>query len=428
MPLGTIPAIDANICGNWTEQDVNLYNKLDFYLATMQVQRRKTWTTWSRFFGKVRWTPNMGDTMRSVTKEPSPHLRQFAFPNPITQAPRKDVLDVRERRTDEVVYRHRFESPVMNFLPSFRDFLNDHVKVHGNDIMEKQERFEDIFYRGRVFHNSPKVWITGRAAGELVDAPMGVGNINGTDGKTTNWLQAMTAQLGAEGGLSIPELLKALTVVENDLRLPAFSGNGLPTENKGMQDKYVLVCSSEAFNQFSLDPFLLENKNQTLDIIGGRFYGPIGGRISVIIEDMPMRMRADGSFPDPEVREVNPAAYNIGESTPNPVYTDLTETNGSPYEWAFLVGAEGYDVIEVGPPPSEFASGKLPPGFGKMFWNGEVQITKNILIPCPTENGIEWVPNQYGEYLQFISQVTYGMRARQRRNIVPILLKRKRGL
>jgi hypothetical protein len=428
MPLATIPAIDANITAAWTEQQIDLYNKLDFYLAKMQVERRKTWSTWARFFGKVKWTPNMGDTMRSVTKEPSPHLRQFAFPNPITQAPRKDVLDVRERRTDEVVYRHRFESPIMNFLPSFRDFMNDHVKSHGNDIMEKQERFEDVFYRGRVFHNSPKVWVTGRAAGEVVDAPMGTGNINGTDGKTSAWLQAMVAQLGAEGSVSMLQLNKMLTVVDNDLRIPAHSGPNLPAENKGMQDRYALVASSELFNQLQIDPFLLENKNQTLDVIGNRFYGPLFNRISLIIEDMPLRMRADGTFPAPEAREVNPNAYNTGESTPNPTYTNLDAATGSPYEWAFLVGGQGYDVIDVGPPPSEFAGNGMPKGFGKMFWNGEVQITKNINIPVIQDDGTTaWVPNQYGEYLQMISQVTYGMRARQKRNVIPILFKRKRG-
>ena len=30
--------------------------------------------------------------------------------------------------------------------------MTDHVKACGQDIMEKQERFEDAYLRGRVFH------------------------------------------------------------------------------------------------------------------------------------------------------------------------------------------------------------------------------------------------------------------------------------
>lgn len=444
MPLGQIPAINANICSGWTEQDINLYNRLDYYLAKMQVDRRPEFTVWSRFLGKRKWTPNMGSTMRSVSKEPSPHIRQFAFPNEITTAPKKDVVDIRERRVDEQVYRHRFESLIMSYVSSFRDFLTDHVDATGDDIMEKMERFEDIFYRGRIFHNSPHVWLAGHSP-ETDVAPMGLGNDAGTDGKTSAYLQQAVAKIGdvTPGYLSFETLNKLVTVLENDIGALPFKGSALPKQDQGMSNQFCLVLSSEAFNQFTFDPWLLANKNCQLDIVNDRFRGSIFGRITTLIEKNPLRVAIDGTFPAPEIRVGgniaaggpiaasgigNTEVYNLNESIPNPSYTSMDDQTGCPYEVAFLVGAQAYEVIDVGPPPSQFASNGMPKGFGKMFWNGEVQITKNIMIPCIDSQGnTQWVPNQYGEYLQFISQVTYGMLGKQKRWIVPILFKRKRG-
>jgi hypothetical protein len=437
MPLTSIPAIDASVCSGWTEQQVDLYNKLPYHLAKMQVDYRSYWATWSKFLGSRKWSRNMGDTLKAVSKEPSPHLRQTANPALLSAAPKKDVIDVRERTATAQVRRQRFESLNLNFVPDFQDFLTDHVEAAGKDILEKQTRFEDLFYRTQIFQQSPKAWINGRAAGELIAAPTaattettaaGVTTIAGVTGKSTAWIQAQIAALGAAPGLGFEAINRVLTAAENDERIRPFTGSDVAKNDEGLSGKFGLVCSTELFNSFTFDPYLQANKNCNLDVVNGRFKGSLFGRITCIMEDLPFRFTENGTFVAPETRILDPNADNYGESVPNPLYTGLDD-DSSPYEWAFLVGAEGWERIDVGPPPSAFSGNGMPKGFGKMFWNGEIMITKNLLVPCPTDDNANAVElNTYGEYLKFISQAVFGVLGKQKRNIIPILFKRKRGV
>lgn len=420
-----VPSIDSNACSGWNQQDINLYNKLPFYFAKMQVSRRDTYHIWSKFFGKRPWTPNMGSTMRGVRKEPSPNIRQFAFPNEICTLPKVDVTDVREMTVDAAVYRHRFESQVMNFCPNFRDFFNDHVEPQRQDLMEKMERFEDIYLRGNVYYLSPNVWLPNRNAGELVQAPRALGNQANTavNSKNISWAAATLPQIGNPGNLGLATVNKAMVAMEVDLRVPAFSGSsGMPKDGVGMQDKFVLVCSSEAWNQFTFDPYLQANKNCDLDVVNQSFKGSLFGRVTCRLEDLPIRISADGTIPQPETREGNTEAYNLNETVLSQAYID------APYEVAFLCGTEGYDMIRVGPPPSVFKNNGMADGFGKMFWNGELILTKNFLIECLADDGsTKYMANTYGEDIKAFGQATYGVLPKQRRNIVPIIFKRVRG-
>jgi len=426
MPLGTIPVADAAACSGWTEQQINLYNCMDFFLAKLAVDRRKTWATHSKLVGRIPWKPNLGKLMKGVRKEPSPHLRQFAFPTKLSSANgvRKDVTDVREMTVSTEPARHRFESQVMNFLPDFRDFMTDHVQAQGEDLEEKKMRFEDIFVRGSIFHNSPNVWLPNKAGGELVAAVPEDGSRDGSTGKSTNWLTANLPSIGNPGNLSLATINLLTTVVETDLRVPPFQGTGnAPADNGPLTDKYCLVLDSEAWNQFIFDPFLLANKALDLNIITEGFRGLLFGRVTCKLEDMPIRILADGTFPAPEVRELNVAAYNFGETVPNSSYVS------APYSVAMLYGKEGYKSLTVGPPPKAFAGNGMPDGFGKMFWNGEIMATKNLIIPCVNEDTdeVSYEPNYYGEFLKFISQLTLGILGQQKRNVVPIIYKRARG-
>lgn len=437
MPLTSIPAIDANICSGWTEQQVDLYNKLPFYLAKMQVDYRSTWATWKKFLGSKKWQRNMGDTMKGVIKEPSPHVRQMFTPALLSQAPKKDVIQIRERTATTQVRKHRHESLTLNFVPDFQDFMTDHVDAAGADLLEKQTRAEDIFYRSQIYYQSPKVRVCGSTTGEfLTNAPMenatetfaaGVTTLTGVNSKSSAWNQAMIAQLGANGALTMLEMNKIMTAAETDERIRPFSGTDIPKQDQGLSGKFVFVVSTEQFSSLTFDPYLQQNKNCQLDVVNGRFTGSLFGRATCMLEDKAMQVTENGTLPAPETVVLDPNAFNYGESIPNPVYTGLDDPN-SPYSWAFLVGAEGYDAIDIGPPPAAFASNGMPKGFGKMFWNGEIMLTKNFMILCPTDadpNAMEL--NTYGEYIKFISQTVYGILGKQRRNIIPILYKRNRG-
>lgn len=384
---------------------------------------------WQKLTGRIPWKPNMGTTMRGVRKTPSPNLRQFAFPNALTATPKVDVIGLRDTSVDEVLYHHHFESQMLNFLPDFQDFFNTHVEDTREDIQKKITRFVDIFIRGKVFHRSPFVWVPNRTTdlnGEAVPAPYSQdGNDAGTTGKSTNWLQARVAEIGQPGNLSLDTLSRALPFLNTSMRAPYFSGSNTRNGAAALTGKYCLVCSEEAFGRFSFDPYTKANRVLNFDIVTAGFRGDIFGQLTCKLEDQPLRMALDGTFPAPETIELNPAMPNFGETLPNVGYT---EPQNAPIEIAFLIGAKGYNSLDVGPPPSEFTSGKVPEGFGKLMWNGEIQMTRDILIPCLQEDvTLRYDTNKYGKYLQLISWLTLGCVAVQPRYILPMIFKRIRG-
>lgn len=429
-----MPAVDQAAITAWNEQEQNMYNSYPFWLAKYTVAHRKTYATHSRLFGKKKWTPNMGPIMRGVRKEPSPHIRQQFMPAELGSVPRKDIVDVQEMTVESTLKRHRFESRVFGFYPSFNDFLRDHLVATTTDLTDKIMRAEDIFCRTAHFHMAPHVFIANRGAGEvLTGVPMwdgkdGSGVYADTVGKTTAWRQSVIPQLGNPGNLSIVNVFLAQSYLQEDVRAVAWSGGsmgGAPKENSPMAGKNVLVLSSEAYNQFRFDPFLLDNRRIDLDIVQHGFTGSIGDNIVCKIEDLPLRMKADGTFPQPETRELSGVAYNKNESLLSDDYKNAQ------YEWAWLYAADAYASIEVGPPPSEFTGDSEPANFANMFWNGEVHLTKLFNLPYTDPEDaarVYYEFNTYGEHMKAIAQVALGAVGTQRRNAIPILFKRIRGV
>jgi hypothetical protein len=412
----------------WTQQEVDRYNKLPFYLALQQSKLFPEWTRWNKLIGTTPWQPNMGNTMKGVIVEPSPIARTFFTPNPITQQAKKDIISQYERTNEALLYRHKFESPQFNFLPSFTDFRKKQINTAVKDIAHQITAADDIFARTYVFDLSPYVFISGKAKDangyEMISAPSSLGNADrDAGGKTTNFLQYAVSLIGNnKGNLSLKVIKKVLDVMREDMQVPAYEGMvNTPKDNESIKGKYVLLGSNEAFSALTFDEHVLQYKPLGMNLLNDEFAGELFGRVTYMLERFPIRIAADGTCPAPQRYEASADAFNQYETVPNPDYVN------APFEVAFFMGAGAYDKISVGPPPSEFAGGKISETkFNKLFWNGEVRITDNILVNYGSVETPELDTNKYGEALQLISSVAFGILPVNKRHVLPIVYRRWR--
>lgn len=424
MPAIVIPSIDNQACTSWTELDRSLYNKLPVYFQAKQAEQLSTWSIWSKLFKERKWEANMGNLGRVIQKEFAPTLRAQAFPNALSALAKKDIIAVRERTTDFSLSHQKFESPIFNYLPSFQDFLTNHIDFTLENVNQQVIRFNDIFARSYVFHQARYLMVPGSAADGISLAPQGEGNSAGTSGKTNAYLSALIAGIANIGTLSFNAINLACSHLD-DQRMRPFSGSHLPNgDSSPLDSMYALVMGSDAYNQFIYDPWLKANHQLDLNINTKGFKGNLFGRVMAKLEDMPLRIKFDTTvqpgtagyitFPAPETQELNPNASNYGETIPNPNYVDAE------LEVAFLVsGGSPYEMVKVGPAPKQF---------GDMPWNGRVRMTDKINVPCVDENGnIYNDTNKYEEYLQLIAHSVVGIVGTQKRGILPILFRRFRG-
>lgn len=407
----------------WTEQDVSLYNKLDLYLAKKMVKQMPVWETYGKLLRPRKWTPNMGPVMKGVSKEPAPVLRQSIYPNTIQQSPKKDIVELKENAQSSQLHWHRIESQLFNVVPSFQDFLKDHIDSASSDITQKLMITADQFYRTWIFECAPEIWVCGNTDGgtelESVDH-MNNSDTALTNRKTSAVMAALIAKVG--GPLTLNQMHKISTVMSVDLNVNPYEGGFGAETNKGLAGKYCAILSGEVWDNWQHDPFLLANRQINLDIVTGRFMGSLWGRWTTMLERYPLRFAADGSQPAPEIIEMNTDSPEYGEVKVNPDYKN------APYEVAWACGDGGYERIEVGPPPSAFAKGDA--GVSKlrsMNWNGEVRLTKDVLVNVPNEaSAVVQDTNKYGHYCQLISELVLGCLPTRRRAWIPVLFKRAR--
>jgi len=435
MPVQT----DLPRIGNteWSNiQAVDLYRKMPFWIAANNSKMMARFATWQQLTGTLPWKPNTGTQVKGVRAEPTPISRQFLHPNRITGTPAKDVFEVRETEEDEFLYRHNFESPLIHFLDSFEAWRDDQVGFALKDISQQIAHAQDIFIRSHMWYKSPAVMFAGSdgsisgAAEYETNVPIVLGDAANTavGSKTLTWLQTVLPAVNA--GLSVRTVMRAIAIMSEDVQAPEYeNGAMMPVDNEGLKGKYCLVGSTEAHCALFDDPdvgSLLKAQNE--DIVHTGWGGGIGGKTRWKFERYPMRIALSGgvaTFHEPQT--IATGGYNVGETIPNINYTD---PNISQYEIAWLMGADSYRTLKVGPAPSQFAAaekGMSASSFKALRWNGEVRVTKDLLVDYVTPSGgVEKDVNKYGDFLQLISDVTFGSLPQNRRYCMPIIFSRQR--
>ena len=428
-----IPLPGTAIVPNLSVEDVNKFQKLPFYLVKNEVRRFPMYKTWDVLFGNKKWTPNMGSLMRGVRPEYSPIGDSFVYPMPITGTPNKNVFETQESTEEAFLRLHRFESKQFHFLPSFQDFRENQLQWNHDDIIRQIALFNERFIRGTVFYRSPNIIVAGNngsvAALGQSELATGVPQADFTftivggvpvpsvpnNGKTTGFMQALASAIGQS--LTLKLLYKCCSFLDDDLGALPFEGTlNTPKENELVKGKYVVICGTDAWRQFTWDPDVANLKSINLDLLFDDFKGSLFGMLTCKPERFPLRFGDDGTFYAPQVMDAE-----TKKTRPNPQYTDL---NIAKYEVAFIMGADAWSTITVGPPPKEFATKSMSAEkFYSLRWNGEVQMTDQCLIRYP-DGSIDL--NRYGTQLQLISQAVFGALAGEVNNCIPIVFRRRR--
>ena len=261
------------------------------------------------------------------------------------------------------------------------------------------------------------------------------------------------------GALTLKGIFKAMLVLQEDVQAPTFDRTfGAPKTSEMVKGKYVLICSTEAWASLLWDDSLRTATSSAattgaaatvrtttlapanMNLLQDGFAGDLFGKITAKFDPYPMRFDHNGDLVVPQTQNAT-----SGKVVPNPAYnaigtglgTDvndgsLNDSGNASYEIAFLVGADAFKTINVGPPPKEFAGKNMnAKKFYSMKWNGEVTLTDQFLIPtgsgsAPLSDAAGSELNTYGDYLKFISQAVIGGIAGDVRHCLPIIFKRQR--
>ena len=485
MPSSVTAASVANAAANEASPTGGNFKKLDFYLAKNEVALYPKWNVYDTLFGSIKWQPNMGNTLTGTTPTPSPILRTTFMPEVLTAYPKKDQFTVGERTEDASLGMHRFESNRFRFLNNFEAFWRDHLSYAQADIVRQIQCANNVFIRTLMYYQAPDSYVAGQGLSSqiahtstmnkqsLSQAQMrlienGSDDITGTDitgkamsishGTGQNHRKDCTVGGAGDGdvpagALTLKEIFKAMLVLQEDIQAPTFDRvYNVPKTSEMVKGKYVLICSTEAWASLLWDSNLRTDSTSltsagttqlapaNMNLLQDGFAGDLFGKVTAKFDPYPLRFDHNGDFVVPQKID-----STTGKIIPNPSYTAIglgsgTDANdgstndkgNASYEIAFLVGADAFKTLQVGPPPKEFASKNMSAKkFYDMKWNGEVHLTDQFLIPtgsgsAPLSDAAGSELNTYGDYLKFISQAIIGGIAGDARYCLPIYFKRRR--
>lgn len=413
--------------GLWDQQDINQYNRLPVWMAMQQSAKMQQWSRWANMFSKMKWKQNSGDIVQGIIAENSPIVSQVHRPKNITELPLKTVASTWERGNQARVKRHNFESPLFNFLPSFRDFRTKQLKFAADDLGKQIAVGYEFFTRDNVLQQSPNVYIVDCDGGTTrpVQPAPAAAPTDTTAIKDQAYIAATIGRIGSRdrGFLTYQQCLAVAAYARDYLGIMPYEGSsgGTPADNAVFKHKYVLVGGSSIYSALPTDAHVLNTKPLAMNLLNDGFQGQIGPNLIFKQEFYDLRFNEDGSMPAPEIELM---LTDTGYSTPNATRQTIMnpEYAEAPIGVAFLVGANAYETIEVGPPPSEFTGASISgQRFNKLNWNGEVRMTDNVLVNYGSGN---LDTNKYGEYLQLIADTVLGILPNTPRNILPIFYRR----
>lgn len=408
----------------WSQQDINLFEKLPYHLARNQVKQIKRFARFTKLFGKQSWTPRSGTVLKTVRKERAPQLRSQILPRTIQQSALIDKVELAEMTETAQLYHHKVESHLITFHADFQDFLENITEVNDN-LSEKIVEIPELFARTYAFHASPRVALCGQVGSNFIeDVPHFVTETVALS-KTSAVLGNLITQVTK--GLSLKMVNYLAQVAFNDIRMVPYQGDILADGTNGafLAQKFCLIISNEIQANWQFDTFLRDNRKLSEDIVTAGFTGSPFGNIITMVEDKELRIAADGTIPAPDIQQDGSRndIANVGETIANPDYIN------APFAVAWLVGLDaGYKMIKPGPPPAPFTKGGMDMSkFNAMDWNGKVRETRDVMVPVVNTAGTSLLDtNKYGEYMQMISHIAFGCIPTQRRNLLPVIYARTR--